>query len=212
MRVLTLNVQSFRAGVDRIAEVIRATDPDVVALQEAYRRPSRALARSTGLGLIFGARRPLRRFGNALLARDPMRDPLRVRFTKTAALARRAAVVAVLPSGIAVASLHLGLSQTERERHAAELLRALGRYERVVLCGDINESPGGAAYRLLAARFTDVFASAGEGTGETFPAAALRERIDYVFCSRDLTPVRAAVVPIVASDHLAVVAEIAEIA
>jgi endonuclease/exonuclease/phosphatase family metal-dependent hydrolase len=80
----------------------------------------------------------------------------------------------------------------------------------VVVGGYLNDRPGGPATRLHFERFTDVFAKVGEGNGETFPATAPLHRIDYVLCSPDLTPVRATVVTLVASDHLAVLAEIAE--
>ena len=208
MRVLAFNVQGFRAGGERIAEMIRATDPDVALLTETRRRPMRALARATGRHIVFAAARRFRGEGTAILARAPLHDARRLRFAPTAGFERRCMVAARAAEDVLFVALHLGLSGAERARHAAELIAALPASDRIVIGGDLNEPPGGNAYALLAAAFTDVFASAGEGSGETFPADAPLERIDFVFCSRSLTPVRAAIVPLVASDHLAVVAEI----
>jgi endonuclease/exonuclease/phosphatase family metal-dependent hydrolase len=210
VRFLTLNVKGFDAGVDRVASAIGASDPDVAALQEVYRGPAQDLARMIGYHLGFAATRPLKEFGNAILARQPVGEYWKIRLPRTRGLVRRGGVGAQLPDGTQVISIHLGLSGAERERHAAELLRHAPGHpdERTVICGDLNEGPRGAAYRSIAARFTDVFGAVGERGGETFPATAPTERLDFVFCSRDLTPVRAAVVPVVASDHLAVVAEI----
>jgi vancomycin resistance protein VanJ len=84
------------------------------------------------------------------------------------------------------------------------LIETLAAYEPVVLGGDLNERPHRGAVAILSTRFVDAFERAGEGSGETFPATAPLHRIDYVLCSHDLGPVKAAVVPIVASDHLAV--------
>jgi endonuclease/exonuclease/phosphatase family metal-dependent hydrolase len=122
----------------------------------------------------------------------------------------RGAVIVAGPGGVTFVATHLGLSAPDRQSDARALLAALEDISSVVVGGDLNDRPGGPATQLLLERFTDVFAAAGEGTGETFPATAPLHRIDYVLCSPALKPVRAAVVPIVASDHLAVLAEIAQ--
>ena len=57
MRVLVFNVEGFRAGVERVAEVIRVTDPDVAMLTEVRFGPARRLARVTERGLAFGSAR-----------------------------------------------------------------------------------------------------------------------------------------------------------
>lgn len=209
MRVLAFNVRGFDADVSRVAAVIRATDPDAALLAEVRRRPARRLAAMTRRHLAFGATLRLRRFGNAVLLRERPQSVRRVMLSRTRGLEPRGAVIAVAADGTACVATHLGLSATAREHDARELLRALEGISPVVVGGDMNDRPGGPATRLLAERFNDAFAAAGEGRGETYPASAPLYRIDYVFCSRDRTPVRASVVPIVASDHLAVVAEIA---
>lgn len=207
MRVLTLNVQGFRDGVDRASRVIDATDPDVVMLNEVFRGPAKRLALETGSGFVFGTTRRLHRFGNAILLREPPRAKRRLIFNRTRGYAPRGAV-AVASGGVTFVVVHLGLSGDERVRHAMQLVTWLEPYERVVIAGDLNEGPDQPAARYLAASYRDVFAEVGEGSGETYPASDPLHRIDYVFCSRSLTPVRASVVPIAASDHLPVAAEI----
>jgi endonuclease/exonuclease/phosphatase family metal-dependent hydrolase len=209
VRFLTFNVQGFDAGIDRVAAVIGAADPDVVALQEARRGAAAELRRRLGYHLAFAAPRPFRDLGNAILAREPIQEWWKVRLSKARGLVRRGAVAAALPSGVEVISVHFGLSGAERERHAGELLRATSRDEMPLIIGcDLNEGPGAAAYEAISSRLTDVFGTVGKGSGETFPATAPRKRIDVVFCSPTLTPRAAAVVPIVGSDHLAVIADI----
>jgi endonuclease/exonuclease/phosphatase family metal-dependent hydrolase len=212
VRVLTLNVEGFAAGVDRVAEVIRATDPDVALLAEAWRSPSRRLAATTGRHLAFGATRRVRRFGNAVLLRERPVIARRVVLSRARGREPRGATFATAPDGVTYVATHLGLSASDRERDARALLAALDGVGPLVVGGDFNDRPGGPATRLLAERFTDAFEVSGGGSGDTFPASAPLYRIDYLFCSRELTPTRAAVVPIVASDHLAVVADIAYVA
>ena len=210
MRVLTLNVQSFRAGVDRIAEVIRATDPDVALLTEVRPRPGRRLAAATGRHLAFGPTRRFRRFGNAVLVRERPANVRMVILSRTRGLEPRGAVIVAGPGGVTFAATHLGVSADARAGDARALLRALEGMTSVVIGGDLNDRPGGPATRVLLERFTDAFAVAGNGDGATFPSTSPLHRIDYMLCSPDLEPVRAAVVPIVASDHLALVVEFAD--
>jgi endonuclease/exonuclease/phosphatase family metal-dependent hydrolase len=210
VRVLALNVQGFRAGVDRVAEVIRATDPDAALLTEVRPRIARRLAGLTNRHLAFGPTRRFRRFGNAVLLRDRPVSVRSVLLSRTRGLEPRGAVIVAGRNGVTFVATHLGLSASDRQRDARALLAALEGTSPVVLGGDLNDRPGGPATRLLFELFTDVFSVAGEGSGDTYPANAPLHRIDYVLCSPSLTPVNAAVVPIVASDHLAVVAEIVD--
>jgi endonuclease/exonuclease/phosphatase family metal-dependent hydrolase len=211
VRVLTLNVQGFREGVDRVGQVIRATDPDAVMLNEAFRGPTMRLAAENGRVVVFGATRPLRGFGNAILLREPPHVKRRFMFRRTRGYAPRGAIAAGTASGIMFVAVHLGLSGDERVQHALQLVGVLERYTKVVIAGDLNEGPDGPAVRVVAGSYHDVFAAVGEGSGDTFPMSDPLYRIDYVFCSGGLTPARATVVPIVASDHLAVLAEIARV-
>jgi endonuclease/exonuclease/phosphatase family metal-dependent hydrolase len=206
--ILAFNVQGFRAGVDRVADVLAATDPDVALFNEVVRRPGAALARMTRRRFVFGATRRWRAFGNAILLRDPPTRTIRGRFTFSPPFQRRGFVGALRSDGVLVVATHLGTSGEERVRHVAEFLRAVDGYERVVIGADCNEGAGGPTVAIMKERFIDVFDRVGEGMGETFPADAPLHRIDYVFCSLTLTPSRAAVVPLIASDHLAVVADI----
>lgn len=208
MRVLAFNVQGFRSGVDRVAEVIRTTDPDVALLTEVRPRPGRLLAAATGRHLAFGPTRRFRRFGNAVLLRERPTSVRTVMLSRTRGIEPRGAVIVAGPGGVTFVATHLGLSADARVADAGALLRAIDDASPVVIGGDLNDRPGGPATRLLLERFTDAFAVAGDGNGATFPAATPVHRIDYVLCSPDLVPVRAAVVPIVASDHLAVIAEL----
>lgn len=209
MRVLTLNIASCRAGVDRVAGLLRTIDPDVAMLTEVARGQERALAQALGERVaVKGSTLRVRGYGNAILLHEPPRDVRRIRFPRMRPFERRGMVFATLRSGVTVAATHLGLGGVQRLHNAGLVIRALGERDPVILAGDLNEEPGGPAIALLLERYVDAFAVAGEGTGETFPSDAPLRRIDYVLCSSSLTPVKAAVVPIVASDHLGVVADI----
>ena len=221
LRVLSYNVRSLRDDPGAVVRVIRRCDPDVVCVQEAprflgWRRRARRLATATGLRVVTGGRPA----GAMLLLARPELRVLRsydVLLTKRPGLHQRGLAVGVLEVAgrtVAVASMHLDLDPGERVRHVAEafgVLDGLGASE-LVLAGDVNEGPEGAAWRALTARLRDGWAVAPRGSGPTFPARRPRRRIDGVFVSAGLR-VDGCGVPDVAelaeaSDHCPVLADL----
>ena len=208
MRVLAYNVQSCRAGVDAVAEVIRGAAPDVAALNEVRRGQARQLGRAVSMHVTFGATLRWRRFGNAVLSKE---RPVAVRSALFTVASReaRGMVRVTLPGGLVVGAVHLGLSRDERVAQAGELVAALAGVERAIVAGDLNERPGGLALKVLASRFRDAVAEAGSGSDFTFPAEDPTRRVDYVLVSDGVRAKSVSVLPDVASDHLAVVADLA---
>lgn len=82
----------------------------------------------------------------------------------------------------------------------------------VVLVGDMNAKPDYLELIPIKERLLDAFEEAGSGNGYTAPAPAVDKRIDYIFVSDDVEVNFAQVVTegegLVASDHLAVVADV----
>ncbi len=81
-----------------------------------------------------------------------------------------------------------------------------------LLLGDFNDGRGSAVVSEVSKKLTDVFGKRGEGRGETYPLPLFFPNLtlDYVFASNGLTPVRSRVVKTLASDHYALMAEIAQ--
>ena len=208
MRVATFNIQSCRAGVDRVAEVLRATGADVLTLTEVRRPHLRRLALALGMHATFGQTWRLRPFGNAILTKEPHRRVLHERFSRTPDRQPRGMVAVRLDSGVTVAATHLGLSSEERYRHAHEIVDTLsGVPDPVVIGGDLNDHPPGRVLGVLLHRFRDSFPAVGPEQSLTYPADAPTARIDYVLVS-GLEVRNAAVLPLIASDHLAVVVDL----
>ncbi|ASU83327.1 endonuclease/exonuclease/phosphatase [Nocardiopsis gilva YIM 90087] len=227
LRVLSYNVRALRDDAKAVGRAIAACEPDVVCLQEAprllgWRWRRRALAR--GCGLVAAVNR--RAGGLAILIRPAVRvlhaeHRLLRRYPR---LHRRALSLAVLDVGgrlVVVGCTHLDLDDHARSRHAQEVLAhltatAARHCAPAVLAGDINCTPDGPAWRLLASELCDTGAEAPRGEKLTFPARQPRARIDGVFVSRELT-VCGTGVPVdlvppadlaAASDHRPVLAEI----
>lgn len=223
MRVLSYNVRVLRDDRAAVTRVIRACLPDVVCVQEAPRflrwRGLRAgLAADSGLLLAGGGRvgglAVLCAYGVEVVATEHHE------LTPVPGLHRRALSIAVVETGgrrYVVGCTHLDLRADARLEHAEEILALLaaarGAYGGpVVLAGDLNEGPDGAAWRRIAERYPDTC----PGGGPTFRSDRPDRRIDAVFAEHGLT-VRTAGVPTepdpadlaIATDHLPVLADLA---
>ena len=90
----------------------------------------------------------------------------------------------------------------------ANQTRALARFVEqhanvpIILCADFNDSPISYSRYVVGQKLTDCFRESGNGLGWTFWRDAIRVRIDYIFCSSQLTPVSCKVDnSIKSSDH-----------
>ncbi len=218
LRVVSWNIRDLLGDPLAVHRVLRGLAPDVACLQEVSRRPGSrwrlgALARACGLLYVAGGRES---GGTAVLvslrAEVGAVHALRLPVAGRTARARGAVVVEVgLPGHgrVVVACVHLGLDAAERGRHI-DAVRAVGAAagRPLVVVGDLNERPDGAAWRSWGSDVLDP----EPGAGPTFPAAAPRARIDAVLVDGGVevlgygdggaspTDVRAA------SDHVPVVA------
>lgn len=236
-RLGTLNVRELLDDTVALRRVLTAGAADVWCLQEVPTHPLAVhrlgdLAADVGLWVVAAG---FAGAGTAVLAapRVDVRAGA-VRALPTPALRGRrlvrhrgvAEAVVRLPlarawSGeVLVRSVHLGLDETERVRHAALVApwtRPAGpcdpwRAAPLVLAGDLNEERRGPAHDRLATVLADAAATTGTEFA-TFPARRPRRRLDVVLVDRRLgvtgtwTPdVGAAAAA--ATDHLAVVADL----
>jgi endonuclease/exonuclease/phosphatase family metal-dependent hydrolase len=77
-----------------------------------------------------------------------------------------------------------------------------------VIGADLNARPEEPGPRSLGERFVDVWTAVGEGDGASFPSSAPTARIDYLFVSPAVRPLRAWTAGGAVSDHLMVVADL----
>ena len=88
-------------------------------------------------------------------------------------------------------------------------LRKNGSHPRfpTIVAGDFNAPPNDSVHRIMRKEFTDAFATAGTGWGNTFHRSLPLLRIDYIYGSDKLIPVRARTFTREKTDHRMVVAD-----
>ncbi|WP_236240956.1 endonuclease/exonuclease/phosphatase family protein [Streptomyces sp. CC228A] len=193
IRVLGYNIRSLRDDEDALARVVRACAPDVVFVQEAprffrWRKHAARLAAKSGL-LVLG--------GGATAAGPLLLCSLRVTVERaedlllplTPGLHRRGLATAVVRIGrarLGLVSCHLSLRRDERYTQAGLLLDRLAALDvpHAVVGGDINERPGGPAFRRLAGELQDCRAVRPWGGEHTWPAHAPDRRIDALYATK----------------------------
>lgn len=234
-RLLSYNIHKGIGGVDRrydlgrIVETIKHCDPDVAFLQEVddgvprSRQHAQAelLADATGLEHFTYQRNVSLRvghYGNAILSRYPLEDPVHIDLTvrpkkkRGALVARWRVPVGEHSKLMTLVNLHIGLSGIERQWQLRKLFRvshlAELRYRTpLVIGGDFNDFWNTLGWRVMEPAG---FLPAGPAV-RTFPARLPLRPLDKVFFRGDLRPLKTYVglseVAREASDHLPLVVD-----
>lgn len=198
IRLVTFNIQHARrpdgvVDTDLLADVCASFDADVLALQEVDdatrrsggRNQSAVVADRCGMSWAFGEAIP--RYGNALLAREPVTDVEVLALAHSPEREPRSAIVARV-GGVSIAATHLGLHGDALPQLPAVVSALCDRPGPHVLLGDLNLE------RADVEPWIDPLVLAPDA-GPTFPSHRPRRRIDHVATSPDLAVSRVAVLP-----------------
>lgn len=204
LRVLSYNIKHAR-GMDntfnyqRLAEVIKGAQPDLVALQEVDRETNRSsgvdqaarLGELTGMHYYFAESMPYQGggYGNAVLTKAKPGFTITISLpTETGQESRSAGSVQVTEaaeSGLPVYMMSTHLDHRSEQARVKQIKHLLGLLPMslypIVLAGDFNFTPGSEPYNLLIdAGWVDTAAAFGDPK-PTFPSDKPSKRIDYVF-------------------------------
>lgn len=223
VRVVSYNIRTLRDDRAALAAVVRELAPDVLLVQEAPRRfrwrhKCAALAHSLDLVVAAGG---LPGLGNLVLTdlRVQVERTWCLRFPLTPGRHLRGAAFVqcrVRDTPFVVVASHLATDPVERPEQARLLRRALADLPAAVVLGaDVNDTPGGAAWRAVADGLVDAATTAAAGGGgdrPTYWRSNRPRRIDGIFVDPRITVESYRVLDTPesrrASDHLPVVADL----
>ena len=229
LRVLTYNLGSVVEDVEHTADVIRAADAHIVALQELLSPVALRLQRELADLYPYRALHPTDNYarGVGLLSKYPILDDVYLdqiilggQQTRIA-LAADTTITVLNVHPVAPAARLFGLESALRSQEISYALdRAAQVTDPLLLVGDFNTTDQTDEYARIAARYRDAFRVSGTGFGATFPnftrfAYRLRWlppiiRIDYVFYDANWQAISAYTLgDHGGSDHYPVLAELA---
>lgn len=218
LSVLSYNIEGHAALVrgghlTRIAQVIAAQRPDVVALQEVhrgtwqarFRDQARELAAATGMEIAYGPsfRSLGGEFGNALLTRGDITGSRVVSlpsFGEPRSLLE--AEIEIDGARYSIFVTHLAAWGSFNRRTRQRQVSCLGEHVRAsrrpfVLCGDLNAVPGAPDLEVLeTGGFARLCGLASEPTH-----TLLGRRLDYIYADPRFQVIDAAVLREGPSDH-----------
>jgi endonuclease/exonuclease/phosphatase family metal-dependent hydrolase len=229
LRVMTFNLETpdEKAQAEALAEIIRAADADVVALQELSVTGAKVFAEQLREQFPHQALHGDLDFsGQGVLSRFPISENDYWRYSELpGALGHQRVVLQIEEQPVVLYNVHPVppvtyaeyLNATPHRKAIEDLLNAIGEETLPVLAaGDFNMTQHFFGYRQITERFTDAFRAVGEiGLGFTFPNKSdvplpPLVRLDYIFYETPFRGVRAYVWPQTGpSDHAPVVAELA---
>jgi endonuclease/exonuclease/phosphatase family metal-dependent hydrolase len=233
-RVVTYNIHKckgldFRTSPARIAEVLRETEADVIALQEVVSATERAdkenqagfIAGELGFCYSVGENRRLRgaSYGNVVLSRFPIVEMKNFDIT-VAGREPRGCLLADIKMGerafLHLYNLHLGTAFFERRKQVkklldAEILNCRHQAPRILL-GDFNEWTHDLTSRLLKAHFgatRDLREAMNRR--RTYPGVLPLLHLDHIYYDNHLELTNAflhrSCLALIASDHLPLVTD-----
>lgn len=225
-RIMTINVARSVGRVAKFMVSVNRERPDILFMQEAnavresddFARAVIAADHTNRIGwhvariadVAILSQRPLTHLRDIALIPDSGR---RVLVAQTIAGGRKVTIACVhLPTsmpGASRASLlaYLASSAESRMIEVQKILDGLPS-ELTIIAGDFNLPPRGLAYWMITRRYANSFAAA-RGFGYTYPARLPLMRIDHVFTTNDMAPMRWRTINTGASDHLAVIVDVA---
>ena len=230
LRVATYNIHRCR-GLDgrtspsRIADVIRAIDPDIIALQEVVGASPRSaghaeeLGAQLGMGWVMAPARQLRHalFGNVVLSRLPILHHAQYDLSWKTCEPRccQRVDIAVGSHTLHLYNVHLGTAYLERRYQASRLVsfvhdRRVGQ-PKIVL-GDFNEWMRGLATQMLSQRLNSIDLRAHLRRRRTYPGVFPLVHLDHIYYEGKVEVARLELprtrLALLASDHLPLVAEL----
>ena len=230
LRIATYNIHRCRGldgrtRPDRIIDVIRTVDADIVALQEVVGAGPKGgghaeeIGAALGMGWVMAPARQLRghHFGNAVLSRHPIVNHLEHDLSWKTCEARRLQRVDVSVNGatLHVYNVHLGTAILER-RHQAQRLATIVSDRHVpgpkIVLGDFNEWMRGLATTLLSEKLNSVDLRSFLKRRRTYPGLFPFLHLDHIYYAGKVQVVGIELprtrLALVASDHLPLVATI----
>lgn len=212
-----LNYIERKIDFEIMADAIKKCSADIAGLNEIrdkgadidYENQTAILAELTGMkyyyfakAIEFNSKNP---YGNSFISKYPILSAQTIPVpdpqykTGNEYYETRCLLKVKIEGGITVLVTHFGLN-TDEQKNAVETVLKHLEHEKCILMGDFNVTPEDKILNPIRERMKDT-ADFFETELLSYPSDKPREKIDYIFVSKDLEVISADIPAIVASDH-----------
>jgi len=202
-------------NVDRIIDELKENSPDIIGLQEVTDETEIDEIADELNMYYFYAEAGTTDEGNALLSKYPIKNAEIIELPLIDGSRARVLIKANILIGDTEWEIYVShfsrydkpIDHYNQAKFVASLI-SLDLSSRVILMGDLNFEPDSAPYYELTLKrpyLKDTYRYVKYDSGHTFRSSSRFKRIDYIFCSFDLTPINSKVICSEASDHCAVI-------
>jgi len=223
LKLMTFNMhrgidKNGRLDLGAIAEVITASDANIIALQEVERYSIRTgfqdqikkLSEKTEMNYAYSKSTNILNgeYGNGLLSKYPIEEYKAIdlpSYGEQRTVLR--AIINVNGLRLVVYNTHLGLKAIEREEQLEFIMQMISEETlEYILMGDLNTKIN--KLKMVTDTMKDSAQNSEKLQQSTFEEEGIQERIDYIFVSSNIKVVNYDVILSEASDHYPVISEI----
>lgn len=211
-----LQTKEVIINLDKVAEIIKKYDADIVGLNEVYDAPvenlekqAKYIAEKIGYYYYFGKAINIKggEYGNALLSKYPILsaenieipDPIEKKekvFYESRRIIKSVIKIEEIEYNVIVS--HFGLANDEQTNATDLLLEIVEGMENIIFMGDLNM----IREKENIKRIEKVLINTLVDDSLSFPSDNPVEKIDYIFVSKDIKINRAKILDEIFSDHL----------
>lgn len=206
MKVITYNIHKCigmdnKPSLKEIIKYLKKVDADIICLQEVLYPQFLKIKSKLKINGMFACNTKTRgiSYGVCTFSKFNIEDSSHMLLTsKKEQRGMLATGYEIQGNTVNIINVHLGLDKYERYNQIDEIISYSNRLSGgIVICGDFNEK------NITINKFSDIAVLLGKYKENTFiPSDA---RIDYIFISKDLNPVKYNVDRVMFSDHYPVV-------
>ncbi|MGE4282437.1 MAG: endonuclease/exonuclease/phosphatase family protein [Clostridia bacterium] len=224
-KTIKLMTYNIRHGVgidnhydlDRVIQVIKEADPDIVSLNEIdhmiprtfMQKQDSMIAEGLGYNFVFGYNINFgSKYGNVLLSKHPIKTYINHSLPKDNVSEPRGLIEADIDidgETIKVFSTHLSIVSAERPKQVEYIKEKLEEIQETkIMMGDFNALPDSDEIKQI----REVMQDSAREEYKTFSSDSPYARIDYIFVSEEIQVQSSEAIESEASDHFPVVAEV----
>ncbi|WP_163536427.1 endonuclease/exonuclease/phosphatase family protein [Gracilibacillus sp. YIM 98692] len=235
IKIMTYNIHhgegiDKKLDLNRISDVITKSNADIIGLNEVDKHFSKRsdyvdqmdfLANKLNYYYAFGPSLSLKskkerfipEYGNGILSRFPLQTSHNHLFDKGPCFIEgRAILEATIELNqklVNVYVTHLSLSPNLHKKQSDFIIRKAKK--PAIILGDWNMKGLSKRWKKIVEEYEDVWETAGNTSGFTYPSKKPRKRLDYIFVSEDIKIIDVQVIDSfpLASDHLPLMATLA---